>query len=108
MRPDLVVTGSVIPQNATQLRFVEHDQVIEAFASNRSDEALDVAVLPRCARRGRMIADPHCPNAMGVGWAEGSITVTKQVTWRFVAPKGVGYLTGKPRGGRIGSHTDRD
>src|SRR6266850_193887 len=32
MRPDLVVIGSVIPQNATQLRFIEHDQVIEAFA----------------------------------------------------------------------------
>jgi hypothetical protein len=38
---------SVLPQNATQLRFVEHDQVIEAFAPNRSDEAFDVAVLPR-------------------------------------------------------------
>ncbi len=47
MRPDLVVIGSVILQNAAQLRFVEHDQVIEAFAPNRSDEALDVAVLPR-------------------------------------------------------------
>jgi len=28
MRPDLVVIGSAIPQNAAQLRFVEHDQVI--------------------------------------------------------------------------------
>jgi hypothetical protein len=27
MRPDLIVIGSVTPQNATQLRFVEHDQV---------------------------------------------------------------------------------
>jgi hypothetical protein len=26
-----------------------------------------VAILPRRARRGRMIADPHCPNAMSVG-----------------------------------------
>jgi hypothetical protein len=47
MSPDLIVIGSVTPQNATQLRFVEHDQVIEAFAPNRSDEPLDVAVLPR-------------------------------------------------------------
>jgi hypothetical protein len=45
--PDLVVIGSVIPRNATELRFVEHDQVIEAFAPNRSDEALEVVVLPR-------------------------------------------------------------
>jgi hypothetical protein len=47
MRSDLVVIGSVILQNATQLRFVEHDEVIKAFALNRSDEALEVAVLPR-------------------------------------------------------------
>jgi hypothetical protein len=43
MRQDLVVLGI---QNATQMRFVEHDQVIEAFAPNRADEALDVTILP--------------------------------------------------------------
>ena len=47
VRADLVVIESVVLQNATQLRFVEHDQVIEAFAPDRADEALDVAVLPR-------------------------------------------------------------
>ena len=47
MRPDLVVIGSVIFQDATQLRFAEHEQVIEALAPNRADEALDVAILPR-------------------------------------------------------------
>ena len=46
MRPDLLVIGSVLLEHATQLRFVEHDEVIEAFAPNRSDKALDVAVLP--------------------------------------------------------------
>jgi hypothetical protein len=34
-----------------------------------------VAVLPRRAWRNRMIADPHCPNAMGVGWAEDPVAV---------------------------------
>jgi len=47
MCPDLVVIGSVILENATQVRFVEHDEVVESFAPNRSDEALDVAALPR-------------------------------------------------------------
>ena len=45
MGPDLVVIGSVILQHAPQLRFVEHDQVIEAFTPDRADEALDVSVL---------------------------------------------------------------
>jgi hypothetical protein len=44
MSPYLVVIGSVILQNATQLGFVEHDQVIEAFAPNRADEPLDLAI----------------------------------------------------------------
>jgi hypothetical protein len=39
--------GSVLLEHATQLGFVEHDQVVEDFASNRADETLDVAVLPR-------------------------------------------------------------
>ena len=108
MRSDLVVIGSVILQNATQLRFVEHGQVIEAFAPNRSDEALDLAVLPGRARRGRMIADPHCPNAMGVRWAEGPVTVAKQVTWRFVPRKDVSHLPSDPLCSRIGSDADRD
>src|ERR1700688_2272533 len=108
MRPDLVVIGRVIPQNATQMRFVKHDEVIEAFAPNRSDEALDVAVLPWRARRDRMIADPHCTNAMGVGWAEGSVAVANQMTWRFVPRKGVSHLPSYPLGSRIGSDTDRD
>ena len=48
MRPDPVVIGSVVLQNATQVRFVEHHQVIEAFPPDRSDEALDVAVVQSC------------------------------------------------------------
>src|SRR5258708_11265110 len=99
MGPDLIVVRSVILQNATQLRSVEHDQMIEAFAPNRADEALDVAVLPRRVRRGGMIADTHRSNAMGIGWTECSVTVSKQVTRRFVPRKDVGYLTGEPRGG---------
>jgi hypothetical protein len=46
MRPELVIIRNVSLQNTTQLYFVEHDQVIKTFAPNRSDEPLDVAVLP--------------------------------------------------------------
>jgi hypothetical protein len=47
IRPDPMVIGSVVLRNATQVRFVEHHQVIEAFGPNRAVEALHVAVLPR-------------------------------------------------------------
>jgi hypothetical protein len=46
MCTESIVIGGVILQYAAQLRFVEHDQVIESFTPNRSDEALDVTLLP--------------------------------------------------------------
>src|SRR6202043_4292263 len=55
-----------------------------------------------------MVADPHCPNAMGVGWAEGPVTVTNQVMRRFIPGKSVGHLTSDPLGSRIGSDADHD
>ena len=108
MRAGLIVIRSVTLQKTTQLRFVEHDQVIEAFTPNRSDKALDVAVLPRRAWRGRAISDPHCANAAGVGWAEGPVAVANEMTWRFITGESVSYLPSDPLGGWIGSDADRD
>jgi len=48
MRPDLVVIRSVHLQDTAQVRFAAHDEVIEAFAPNRADEALNVAVVQSC------------------------------------------------------------
>src|ERR1700681_3428802 len=50
-----------------------------------------------------MIADPHCPNAIGVGWAEGPVAVANQMTWRFVPGESVSHLPSDPLGSRIGS-----
>jgi hypothetical protein len=47
MRPELIVIRSLILQNVAQLRFVEHNEVVERFAPDRSHEPLNVAVLPR-------------------------------------------------------------
>src|SRR5208337_4074698 len=44
-----IVVGSVCPNDAAQVRFAEHDDVVEALAAIRSDESLDVTVLPRRA-----------------------------------------------------------
>src|SRR6202035_720547 len=55
-----------------------------------------------------MIADPHCPNAMGVGWAEGPVAVANQMTWRFIPGESVSHLPSDPLGSRIGSDADHD
>ena len=48
MSPDLIVIGSVSLQDTAQVRFAEHDEVVERFAPYRSDEPLNVAVVQSC------------------------------------------------------------
>ncbi len=45
--PDLIIVRSVSLQDTAQERFAEHDEEVERFAPDRSDEPLNVAVLPR-------------------------------------------------------------
>src|SRR5271169_5996060 len=108
MSPDLVVVRSVSLEDMAQVGFAEHDEVVEGFATDRSDEPLNVAVLPRRVWCGRVISDPHCTNAAGIRRAECAVAVANQMTWRFVPGKGVSHLPGNPLGGRIGSDADRD
>ncbi len=98
MRPDLVVIRSVCLQNSAQMRFAEHDEMVERFATYRSDQPFNVAVLPRRARCGRVISDLHRTNAASVGWTEGSVAVANQVTGRFVPGESISHLTCNPLG----------
>src|SRR6266478_1083806 len=108
MSPDFVVIRSISLQDTAQVRHAEHDEVVERFAADGSDEPLNVAVLPRRAWCGRVISDPHRTNATGVRRTERAIAVANQVTRRFVPWKRVRHLTCDPLGGRLGSDTDRD
>ena len=44
MGPDLIVIGSVSLQDSVQVRFAEHNEVVERFATDRSDEPLDMSI----------------------------------------------------------------
>ena len=44
MSPGRVVVSDVPIQNATQVCLVEHNQVVQAFASDRADHALGISV----------------------------------------------------------------
>src|ERR1035437_7533245 len=106
MRPDFVVIRSVSLQDIAQVRFAEHDEVVECFAANRTDQPLNVPVLPRRAWRRRAISDPHCANASGVRWTERAVAVANQMTRRFVPGKGIDHLSRDPLGGRVVRHAD--
>ncbi len=66
MGPNLVVVRRVGLENAAQVRFAEHQNVIWALAPSRTNEPLDVSILPGRTRRDWMIADAHGTNPPGV------------------------------------------
>ena len=41
MRPCLIVVGSIGADDLAQMRFAEHDHMVEAFPTDRADEPLD-------------------------------------------------------------------
>ena len=57
MDPHLIVIRSVGLQDILQVRFAEHDEMVEAFAAYRPDEALNVPILPRRVWRRKAISD---------------------------------------------------
>jgi hypothetical protein len=54
-----VVVGEVVSQQATQVRVVQHHDVVEALAAQGPDEAFHVRILPRRPRRRLDFVDPH-------------------------------------------------
>jgi hypothetical protein len=59
MRPAVVVILKIRRQRTAQVTLIEDDDVIETFAADRADDALDIGVLPRRSRCGDDLLDRH-------------------------------------------------
>ena len=54
-----VIIGGVIRQQTTKVTLPQHYDMVEALASNRTDQPLDMAVLPWRAGRDGPISNAH-------------------------------------------------
>jgi hypothetical protein len=52
MRSYVMMVLKIARQDAAQVMLVEDDDVIQTFPADRTDETLDIGVLPRRSRRG--------------------------------------------------------
>jgi hypothetical protein len=84
-----------------QRRFVEDDYMIEAFAPNGSDYALDVGSVPRGSRCTRHLLYAHVVHLSGEGVAEDSIPISQHIAWCRVPRKSIAKLLGSPFRGRM-------
>src|SRR3982074_819252 len=65
MGPRLIIVGGILRQNPAQVRFTEHDEVVDTFAPDRAKKALAVGIFPRGACGGGLVTDAHGAQSTG-------------------------------------------
>src|SRR6266478_9597283 len=73
MSPQLIIVGGILRQ---QVCFAQDNDVVDALASDRSDQPFGEAVLPRRAWGDGLVADAHGAQSVRDGSAIDAIPIT--------------------------------
>src|SRR6202021_1919578 len=79
MRPYLVVITHVRQQGVTEVSLAEHNNVVKAFPSDRTDQPFSISILPRGARRCRSIANAYRSESADKDRTIGPVPVTNGI-----------------------------
>src|SRR5437870_1851110 len=79
MCPRPVVVLDVLQQDLEQMPFADHDDVVQAFSSNRADHPLGIRVLPRRAGRNDGLLDIQHPGLMRKSFSIDLVSVPNQI-----------------------------
>jgi hypothetical protein len=90
------------------LPFVDHNDVIEAFPSNRPDDAPGEGILPRGARGDEDLAHPEAFHPPCEHVAVDGTPIAEQVRGRSLFREAVDQLVGGPGGGGVVGDVDMD
>lgn len=106
MTAGTIVILGVGAEYVAQMHFAENDQMVQTFPSDRSDQPLNIGVLPwRTWCRGT-IPDPHSSDTSPEHLSVSAIAITDEESGRRVPRKGLGDLPSDPVCRWVGS--DRD
>src|SRR5437667_6341576 len=108
MRARRVVVGEVPAQQASEMPFVEDDDVIEAFPSNRPDDALGEGILPGGSRGDDDLAHPQAFHPPYEQFAVDSVPNAEQVLRRCLFREALDKLVGGPGGGWVVGDVEMD
>src|SRR2546422_4897726 len=106
MRAGGVVVREVTAQQASEVPFVEHDDVIEAFWSNRPDDALGEGILPGRSRRDEDLANSQTLHPPCEHVAVDGIPIAEQVLRRRLFWEALDQLVGGPGRGWVVGDVD--
>src|ERR1700682_1737886 len=79
MRPYLVVIIHVRQQDVTEVSLAEHNNVVKAFPSDRTDQPFSISILPRGTRRRWSVANAHRSKSTDRDLTIGPVPVTNQI-----------------------------
>jgi len=108
MRARRVVVGEVPAQQASEMPFVEDDDVIEAFPSNRPDDALGEGILPGRSRGNEDLAHPQAFHPPCEHVAVDGVSIAEQVLGRCLFWEALDKLLSGPGGGGVVGDVDVD
>jgi len=101
-----VIVREVRCQDAPEMSIAENDDMIEALAPDRTDEALGERILPRAVRRREDFVDAQALHAMPKLLTVDLVTVAEEIGRRGVVREGVHDLLGGPAGGGVLGHVE--
>ena len=108
MRAGGVIVREVPEQQASEMPFVDHDDVIEAFASNRADDALGERILPGRPRGDEDLAHPQGFHPPYERVAVDGISIAEEVLGRRLFWEALDQLVSGPSGGGVVGNVDVD
>src|SRR3984893_4833090 len=79
VRAQCVAIVQVGQKNVTKVLLPEHDNMVSALPSNRSDQPFRIGILPCRSRSCRSISDAHRANTPGECFAVGLISIPQDV-----------------------------
>ena len=104
--PVFVVVTRIRAHASEQVKLIEHDEVIDNFAPEGSDQPLDVTVLPRRSRHDSQLPDAEVAHATIERRAVDPVTVADQRREGVVASNSLNDLLPRPLGTGMRRHVD--
>src|SRR6202021_2257068 len=101
MSPYLVVITHVRQQDVTEVSLAEHNNVVKAFPSDRTDQPFSISILPRGARRCRSIADAYRSESADKDLTISPVPVTNEIAGSLFPAVGFRDLICDPFCGRM-------
>src|SRR5262245_60017077 len=83
----------------TEMPFAEHNNMVKAIPSDRTNQPLRIPVLPRRPWRDRPIPYTHCSKPLDDDIAIDAVPIANDISWRLLPAVSFGQLPGNPMGG---------